>query len=588
MANIGTLAVNVIAQTGKFTAGMQGARKTLNSFAAQTKLAAASTAGFAGGILALGAGAGLAALTKNAFDNIDATGKLSKRLNIATEDLIGFQHGAGLAGVSSEQLTTGMEKFVKNIGDVRAGGGAAADTFAMLGLSADELANMDTGQAIRLVSDEIDKLPTAADKASAATKLFGKSGATMLQLLEGGSGTIDEMRADAEKLGKAYSNLDSDKVEGAVDAFDRLQGTIGGAFQKMAIEFAPAITDLANKMTDFVTAGDGLKSWMPTFGGVAKVVGVVADVVDVFGDTFKLVQSGITQDIGLLVRGIGYIGYALQETINLIPGMEVAFTNSLFEMADGLDQLAQEQFAEAEAGFMARTPSENINNWLDEVTASTKKVTEAVTDGKKHVDDFMGAFEANEIGNGIVESLQEQVDWFGFSADEIKLWKLATSTADQATIDLAFALTEEKSALHAAAEAAEKQRSEMESMRSEGISLMESLRSPMEQFESTMDDMFRLQDVGAIGETTFNRAAEKAKMDLADSMVMPTVPTGAAAIDARSAEGISRLRQQNKDPMKDAIKVAEEQLEIQKMQHVAMKEIAKNTSATALVGVSIP
>jgi len=586
MANIGTLAVNVVARTGKFLAGMQSARKSLNSFAMNAKSAATSTAGFASGLLALGAGAGFAALTKNAFDSIDATGKLSKRLNIATEDLIAFQHGGGLAGVSTEQLSTAMEKFVRNVGDVRTGSGQAAATFQMLGLSADELANMDTGQAIRAVADEINKLPTAADKASAATKLFGKSGAVMLQLLEGGSGAIDDMRKDADKLGKTFSELDSNKVQAANDSFSRLKDTIGGAFQTLAVNMAPAITAAADKMTEFVTSGDGLKEWIPSLTGVSSLLGVVADVIDVAHDSFLALAAGMTKAASLSMIPLQYLYKGVTELLNVL-GMDVD-TQFFDGIREELDKLANEQWEDAKAAFMDPPPSEGIKKFFDDAAKSADKAAKAMLGTKEQTENLIAAFEANQPLLDFNSKLEEQIAVFGMSNREAEISRMASAGASAEFLNQALALDRQMSAMEASAEASEKMRSEMESLASEGVSLMESLRTPAEQFDATIEDLFRLQDVGAIGQDTFNRAAEKAKMEFAESMVSPNVPTGAAAIDARSAEGISRLRNQNKDPMKDALKVAEQQLDEQKQHRAFLAAIAKNTSTNNLVGVSIP
>jgi len=586
MANIGTLAVNVIARTGKFIAGMQTARKSINGFAMQAKSAATSTAGFAGGLLALGAGAGLAALTKNAFESIDATAKLSDKLNIGTEDMIAFQHAGELAGVGTDQLSRGLEKFVRNIGDVRAGSGAAAATFEMLGLSADSLANMDTGEALGLVADQINKLPTAADKASAATKIFGKSGGDMLALLAGGSEGLEAAREKMEELGLSFSRLDAAKVEQANDAITDMKGSFMGAFQTLAIEFAPAVVALAEKITSLVASGDGIKAWMPTFGGVAQIIGVVADVVDVFHDGFLALSAGVTKAVSLTLIPLQYLYEATTALMNLV-GMDVD-TTFFATMREELDALANEQWEEAKTAFMEPPPSSGIQKMLEDVTKSTNEAAAAMTEAKKPIEDFMGAFEANEAVTGFTDKLQEQIDTFGMSSREAEISKLASAGASAEFLNMALALDQELTAKEASAAASEKLRAELESLASEGVSLTESLRTPAEEFEATIDDLLGLLNVGAINDETFRRAAEKAKSEFADSIAMPTVPTGAAAVDARSTEGISRMRNQNKDPMKDSLKVAEKQLETQVAQRVLLGTIAKTISSDKLEGVSIP
>lgn len=586
MANIGTLAVNVVARTGKFLAGMQTARKSLNGFAMQAKSAATSAAGFAGGLLAIGAGAGLASLVSQSMESIDSTAKLSDRLNIATEDLIAYQHAGELAGIGTEQLSKGLEKFVRNIGDVRAGSGSAAETFEMLGLSADALANMDTGTALGMVADQINKLPTAADKASAATKLFGKSGGDMLALLAGGSEGLEAAKQKMEELGLSFSRMDAAKVEQANDAITDMKGSFMGAFQTLSIEFAPAVVALAEKITELVSKGDGIKSWMPSFEGVGRIIGVVADVVDVFHDAFLALSAGVTKAVSLTLIPLQYLYEATTALMNLV-GMDVD-TTFFATMREELDTLANEQWEDAKQAFMEPPPSNGIAKMMDDVVASTNQAAAAMTEAKKPMEDFLATVEANEGVTAFTDKLQEQLETFGMTSREAELSRLASQGASAAFLNEARALDEQLTAKEEAAKASEKLIAEMDSLASEGASLMESLRTPAEQFDATMEGLYRLKGVGAIGEDTFNRAAEKAKMDLAETMVMPTVPTGAAAIDARSAEGISRMRQGNKDPMKDALKIAEKQLEEQKATRGFLASIAKNTSVSQMEGVSIP
>src|SRR5689334_10226048 len=130
MATIASLSVMLTANIGSFAAGMSKAVAPLKEFGGHV----ASVGSKIAGLTSLVTGGGLLVLVHHAMEGMDATAKLSDRLGIATEKLGGLQHAARLAGVGSEELTGGLEKMLKAIGEAATGGGEAQATFAKLGL----------------------------------------------------------------------------------------------------------------------------------------------------------------------------------------------------------------------------------------------------------------------------------------------------------------------------------------------------------------------------------------------------------------------------------------------------------------------
>jgi len=64
---------------------------------------------FAGAALALAGVGGFGYMIKRQMEVIDTTAKLSDRINISTEALIGLQHGAQISGVETETLNKSLE-----------------------------------------------------------------------------------------------------------------------------------------------------------------------------------------------------------------------------------------------------------------------------------------------------------------------------------------------------------------------------------------------------------------------------------------------------------------------------------------------
>jgi phage shock protein A len=135
MAKGRTVAVRITADTRGLVAGLTKADLTLNNFG-KTARAAANVGGKALAAAAATAAASLAVLYARTSQAIDANAKLADRLNLSTEALAGLQYQADLNGVSNQSLTTSLEKMTKTVGEAITKGGAAADSFDRLGLSA--------------------------------------------------------------------------------------------------------------------------------------------------------------------------------------------------------------------------------------------------------------------------------------------------------------------------------------------------------------------------------------------------------------------------------------------------------------------
>ncbi len=211
-----------------------------------------------GAVMTLAAAAGLAYMVKRQMEAIDVIAKLSDRLGIATEDLVGLQHAASISGVSTESLNKSLDMFVRRLGEMTMGSGEAERGLEMLGLTMEELIHLSPAEAMGIAADRINRLETQAEKAAAAYFLFGRAGAQLVTMFAVGSEGLREFQKEADKLGLTFSRFDAAQIEAANDALTRARATMTGLFRQITIELAPYIEILADKFTDVATAGEGL------------------------------------------------------------------------------------------------------------------------------------------------------------------------------------------------------------------------------------------------------------------------------------------------------------------------------------------
>jgi len=273
------------------------------------------------GALAVAGIGGLGYMLKRQMEVIDATAKLSDRLGITTEKLIGLQHAASITGTDAETLNKALEIFTRRLGEMTMGSGEAKRGLDMLGLTMDQLIKLGPAEAFGLAADKINLLGTQAEKAAAAYFLFGRAGSQMLNLLEVGSEGLKDFQEEVEKLGLTFSRLDAAQIEAANDALTRARATLTGLFRQATIELAPYIEVLADKFVDVSTAGEGMAA------NVTKVFEFMSLGAVSFGETIQMLGVRHKQLNAVATEGLAKYFEILEKLdfIRALKGMEYLF-----------------------------------------------------------------------------------------------------------------------------------------------------------------------------------------------------------------------------------------------------------------------
>ena len=259
MATIGSMIVNVLANTAGFVSGMKTVRGELSAVKAQAAITQ-SALGALGGVKNVLAGVGVGitggAIVRHLMttaDEIDRLVKVSDRLGITTENLRGLEYGAGLAGVSTEELSSALGFMSKQLAEAAHGGGKAKDVIKELGLSARQLAQMTPDEALLTFTRSLAGVKDESEKVRIAMRLFGDAGVPLLTLLNEGEGAIKGYMEEAKKLGLTYSKEEADKVVAFNDAFEKLKNTLGGFSQDIVIDVSPTAIALVKDLQELTT-----------------------------------------------------------------------------------------------------------------------------------------------------------------------------------------------------------------------------------------------------------------------------------------------------------------------------------------------
>lgn len=199
--------------------------------------------------VALSAGA-FAGWVKSAIDAADEMGKMSQKIGLSVENLSGLKYAGELADVSLDQLGVGMKQLSKNILEANAGGKDQKAVFAALGISNRELkdASQDSYQVLLKLADQFAAMPDGATKTALAMKVFGKSGADLIPLLNAGAAGLAEMRGEGERLGVVMSTDMAKSAEEFNDNITRLRSNLTGVAYDIARYALPGLADLSEEL----------------------------------------------------------------------------------------------------------------------------------------------------------------------------------------------------------------------------------------------------------------------------------------------------------------------------------------------------
>lgn len=263
MANqFGKVSVGITATTGGLTAGLQNASKQLKGFGANvsairgqlTTLVAIQGAQLFGSIArgVFNAARSLVAMGQAAAQTIDSTSKMARTLGMTYGELAGLSLAADLAGVSMGQVGVATVKADVLMTKAANGSKAAQEAFERLGLNIAQLQGMSGADRFEAIASAIAALPTAAERAAAAVAIFGRSGAQLMPLFEGGADAIRQAREEAQRFGLALTNRQGQEVEAMNDSFTRVQSAIRGVVSQVVAYLAPAIKTVTTTFSDFV------------------------------------------------------------------------------------------------------------------------------------------------------------------------------------------------------------------------------------------------------------------------------------------------------------------------------------------------
>ena len=207
-----------------------------------------------------------------------------------------LSYAADQSGVSMDAVVTASGKLQKQLGQIAQGEGKdAADALTRLGLSADDLRKLSTGEALVKVAGTLGTVADNAEKAATGAALLGKGWQTLMPLAAQGEAALTAMMKQA--------NVASDEAVKAADEFGDSVAAMQGTTKTFIAEaLAPLLPLLTKSAQEFVKVGgaaagaaDGVDRATSSARQLGETAASILHGLEGFRDVLNELQSASVQ-----------------------------------------------------------------------------------------------------------------------------------------------------------------------------------------------------------------------------------------------------------------------------------------------------
>ena len=269
--------------------------------------------------------------TADAGNNID---KMSQKLGLSAKIMSGWVHAANMSCVSTETFGTNLLKLNRQISAAATGNKSAQLAFRRAGVnirdSAGKLKKAD--QVMLEMSDTFKKMPEGIYKSDLAMAVFGKSGADMIPLLQGGSESIKKLISQADELGTTFTDADAAASAEFCDNLDLLKKSIVGVKNTIGKQLIPIISPLLKSFAQWISANRQLISTKLT-DWLNKIKKNLPEIKKFLTDAFNGIRS-FASGVDTAVSALGGWQPVLKNTAKIIATIQaIKFSKWIYATA---------------------------------------------------------------------------------------------------------------------------------------------------------------------------------------------------------------------------------------------------------------
>jgi hypothetical protein len=253
---------------------------------------------------------------------------------------------AASSGNSMEDARQAIVKLDRSISEANNGNDGLIDAFQRIGVSIKDLKSASPDEIFKKVAEGFSKAENGAAKTALAIEIFGKSGATMIPILNKGADGIEEFTKKFESLGAKLSDGQLAVFNKLNESFVFMDTALAGIGQNIFSVFTPAVSAAINGITDLAAAFNQAATkdgnlLHESLIGVGSLLNTIVNTVD-------LCITGLRE---LGVVGVGVMDGLKIATRGWIDSWNALGTGSFSKAADVFAKSGNDAAAKIRSGF---------------------------------------------------------------------------------------------------------------------------------------------------------------------------------------------------------------------------------------------
>ncbi len=260
---------------------------------------------------------------------------MSQRTGVSVEALSELGFAAEQSGSDLGTLETSLKKMQKLLFEAASGSKSAQETLVSLGVSIADIASLTPDKQFKLIADRLSQIADPAIRTATAMAIFGKSGTSILPMLQNGAKGIEELQQQARNLGLTMSTEDAQAAEAFGDRLDVLWKvlkksafTIGSALEPALSAMVDAAANIVKTTSDWIASNRELI--VTAFKLALAITAGGAALVALGGAAFG-VATGLSTAAAIIVavgKGVAILGTAIAALLSPI-GLTIAGLSTL-------------------------------------------------------------------------------------------------------------------------------------------------------------------------------------------------------------------------------------------------------------------
>ncbi|WP_322528991.1 hypothetical protein R5R73_04955 [Salinicola sp. LHM] len=200
---------------------------------------------------------------------------LARSLSVNTQTLQQWQYAGQQVGLEADKMGDIFKDVSDKVGDFAAtGGGEAADLFKNLNLNIRELQSLSPDQQILKIAEAVNQLEDPSQRTFYFESLADDMVRLQPLLVDNARG-LRQAAAEADAIGVAMSEIDTQRAVEAAQAMDQLQGVATGLSNTLIADLGPGLADVTGDLTTLIQQAGGAEEILED---VATVAGTLATV----------------------------------------------------------------------------------------------------------------------------------------------------------------------------------------------------------------------------------------------------------------------------------------------------------------------